>query len=333
MPSDLEILAAEAVGCTLCPLSEGRTNVVFGMGNPAADLVFIGEGPGAEEDKQGLPFVGRSGKLLDKLMLEEISFTRDHCYIANVVKCRPPGNRDPKPDEIESCRPYLEKQLELIDPRVIVTLGNFSSKLLLDTTTGITKLRGRTYTYGDALLIPTFHPSAAPRGGGEPTAKMRSDPVRAKPALCPCGAPGHGAAGGGQADGRDAFGPRAGETRSCAMMRARTKSVEETRQLGSAIAELIQPHDVLLLSGDLGAGKTALVQGLGEALGVRDQITSPTFTLAREYEGRLKLNHIDVYRLERIDEVAARGLPELIDDDSVTFVEWGAAIVSTLPAD
>jgi DNA polymerase len=153
------------------------------MGDPDADLMFVGEGPGAEEDRQGLPFVGRSGKLLDRLMDEEMGLTRDACYIANVVKCRPPDNRDPRPDEIAACRPYLESQIDLIGPRVIITLGNFASKLLLDTTEGITRLRGRTYPYRDAVLVPTFHPAAVLRGGGEPMARMRSDLVRAKQVL------------------------------------------------------------------------------------------------------------------------------------------------------
>ena len=126
----LEALAATASACTLCGLSAGRTTVVFGMGDPHADLMFVGEGPGAEEDRQGLPFVGKSGQLLDQLMAEEMGLHRDRCYIANVVKCRPPGNRDPQPDEITACRPYLDRQIELIDPRVIVTLGRFSSQLL-----------------------------------------------------------------------------------------------------------------------------------------------------------------------------------------------------------
>jgi len=117
------------------------------------------------------------------------------------------------------------------------------------------------------------------------------------------------------------------------MMRAVTRSVEETRGLGAAIAEISQRNDVLLLTGDLGAGKTSFVQGLGAALGVRDRITSPSFTLAREYQGRLKLNHLDVYRLEQIDEVIDLGLPELIDEESVTVIEWGDAIVSALPPD
>ena len=139
---------------------------MFGMGNPSADLMFVGEGPGEQEDRQGLPFVGRSGQLLDRLVLEEMGLTREDLYIANTIKCRPPGNRDPLPDEIESCWPYLEKQLELIDPRVVVTLGNFATKLLLGTTEGISRLRGRSYPYRSGYLVPTFHPSAALRGGG-----------------------------------------------------------------------------------------------------------------------------------------------------------------------
>jgi DNA polymerase len=179
----------EVLGCTRCPLAAGRTNAVFGMGNPDADLVFVGEGPGAEEDKQGLPFVGRSGQLLDRLVLEEMGLTRDDVYIANVVKCRPPNNRDPLPAEIESCRPWLETQLELIAPRVVVTLGNFATKLLLDTTDGITKLRGRTYPFRDGVLVPTFHPAAVLRGGASRMAQMRADLVRAKLALEGAGAP------------------------------------------------------------------------------------------------------------------------------------------------
>jgi DNA polymerase len=157
--------------------------VVFGVGDPHADLMFVGEGPGEQEDLKGEPFVGRSGQLLDKLMLEEIGITRDRCYIANVVKCRAPGNRDPLPDEIASCRPYLEGQLEQIDPRVVVTLGNFATKLLLDTNEGITRVRGRVYPYRSGVLIPTFHPSALLRGGGEAMAQTRADLVRAKLAL------------------------------------------------------------------------------------------------------------------------------------------------------
>ena len=154
-------VAKVASTCTLCRLASGRTNVVFGMGNPAADLMFVGEGPGQQEDLQGLPFVGRSGQLLDRLVLEEMGLTRQDFYIANTVKCRPPGNRDPLPDEIEACWPYLEKQLELVNPKVVVTLGNFATKLLLATAEGISRLRGRVYPYRGGQLVPTFHPSAA----------------------------------------------------------------------------------------------------------------------------------------------------------------------------
>lgn len=175
-----EQLRSDALGCTRCRLCEGRTQVVFGMGDPAADLMFVGEGPGAEEDRQGLPFVGRSGKLLDRLMAEEMGLDRSSVYIANVVKCRPPQNRDPRPDEIDACRPYLEEQIALIDPAVVVTLGNFASKLLLGTSTGITKLRGRAYRWGDRVLVPTLHPAAVLRGGGEAMARVRADLVRAK---------------------------------------------------------------------------------------------------------------------------------------------------------
>jgi DNA polymerase len=176
-------LAREAAGCTLCPLSEGRTQVVFGVGDAGADLLFVGEAPGRDEDLQGEPFVGRSGKLLDRLMAEELGIDRSRCYIANVVKCRPPDNRDPKPAEIAACRPYLAGQIDLIRPVVVVTLGNFATKLLLDTDQGITRLRGAAYPFGDAHLVPTFHPAAALRSGGMVVAQMRSDLVRAKELL------------------------------------------------------------------------------------------------------------------------------------------------------
>ncbi len=194
--SDVEIgslglaeLAGVASGCTLCPLSDGRTNVVFGTGDPNADLMFVGEGPGAEEDKQGLPFVGRSGKLLDELVRQEIGLERSAVYIANVVKCRPPDNRDPLPTEIAACRPYLERQVELVAPRVVVTLGNFAMKVLLDTTEGITRIRGRRYAWGDGVvLVPTYHPAALLRGGGERLAECRADLVRARLSLMEAGA-------------------------------------------------------------------------------------------------------------------------------------------------
>lgn len=178
----LDATRVDALACTRCPLAETRTQVVFGAGNPAAGLMFVGEGPGAEEDRQGIPFVGRAGQLLTKLIVG-IGLTRDDVYIANVVKCRPPDNRDPQPGEIESCRPFLEAQVGFVQPRVVVTLGNFATKLLLDTKTGITKLRGQEYPFGDAVLVPTLHPSAVLRGGGVPLAQTRADFVVAKRAL------------------------------------------------------------------------------------------------------------------------------------------------------
>ncbi len=182
--ASFEELQRQALACTKCPLAtQGRSQVVFGDGDPHADLMFVGEGPGAEEDKQGIPFVGRAGKLLTQL-IEGIGLRRDEVYIANVVKCRPPGNRDPQPDEIESCRPYLEAQLSFIKPTVLVTLGNFATKLLLETKEGITKLRGREFPFGSgAVLMPTLHPAAVLRGGGTTLAQVRADFVLVKRAL------------------------------------------------------------------------------------------------------------------------------------------------------
>jgi len=170
----LRVLGAEANACTACRLADGRTNVVFGDGSPDADLFIIGEAPGRYEDEQGVPFVGASGKLLDRL-LGEIGLAREDVYIGNVVKCRPPGNRDPRPDEIEACKGFLREQLQLIDPAVVLTLGNFSSKLLLKTDTGITRLRGTAYTWWGRYLVPTFHPAAALRGSARVLEDMRYD--------------------------------------------------------------------------------------------------------------------------------------------------------------
>jgi uracil-DNA glycosylase family 4 len=176
-------IARAAETCERCRLAEGRTQVVFGTGNPSAELMFVGEGPGAEEDRQGLPFVGRSGQLLDRLMAEEIGLTREECYIANMVKCRPPQNRDPEPDEIEACRPYLEAQLEFINPAVVVCLGRFAAKSLLGSDQKLTALRGRVYRYRRGFLVPTYHPAAALRGGSTVLAEMRADFIRARAAL------------------------------------------------------------------------------------------------------------------------------------------------------
>ncbi|MEX2650905.1 MAG: uracil-DNA glycosylase [Acidimicrobiia bacterium] len=171
----LEDLRARALVCTDCGLSQTRTNVVFGVGDPQARVMLVGEAPGKNEDLQGEPFVGAAGKLLDTL-LAEIGIQRSEVYIANVIKCRPPGNRDPHPDEIDSCKGYLREQIRLIEPEVVVTLGNFATKLLLNTDIGITRLRGRLHPWWlGSSLVPTFHPAAALRGGDRVTDQMRSD--------------------------------------------------------------------------------------------------------------------------------------------------------------
>jgi len=177
MTKSLDELDKEASGCTRCRLASGRTQVVFGVGNPDADVMFIGEGPGYHEDKQGEPFVGAAGQLLTRL-LGEIGLRREDVYIANTVKCRPPGNRDPLPDELESCRPWLEGQLENIQPRVVVTLGNFATRVILDKPVSISRVRGQRFMVGGRTVIPTFHPAAVLHGGGESGSQMtalRSD--------------------------------------------------------------------------------------------------------------------------------------------------------------
>jgi DNA polymerase len=145
--------------CTRCKLHAlGRRQIVYGVGNPNADLMFVGEAPGADEDIQGEPFVGRAGQLLTKI-IEAIGLRREDVYIANVIKCRPPGNRNPEPDEVQQCEPFLFRQIDTIKPKVIVALGKFAAQSLLRTGDPITRLRGREFTYRDAILMPTYHPA------------------------------------------------------------------------------------------------------------------------------------------------------------------------------
>jgi uracil-DNA glycosylase len=171
--STLQEVAAEASTCTRCRLAAGRTQVVFGVGDPNAGVMFIGEGPGYYEDKQGEPFVGAAGQLLTKLLVE-IGLRREDVYICNVVKCRPPGNRDPLPDEIEACRPYLTAQLEHIRPVLIVTLGNFATRVILGRQVSISRVRGQRFTVDGRAVIPTFHPAAILHGGGEASSQMEA---------------------------------------------------------------------------------------------------------------------------------------------------------------
>jgi uracil-DNA glycosylase len=159
-PEDALREIREDIGdCVRCKLHGlGRTQIVFGVGNPRADLMFVGEAPGADEDIQGEPFVGRAGQLLTKI-IESIGLKREDVYIANVLKCRPPGNRNPEPDEVEQCEPFLLRQIDLVNPKVIVALGKFAAQCLLKTNDPITRLRGREYKYRNAILMPTYHPA------------------------------------------------------------------------------------------------------------------------------------------------------------------------------
>lgn len=167
----LQAAALDASTCTKCRLSEGRTQVVYGVGDPNADLMFIGEAPGFHEDKQGEPFVGAAGQLLNR-MLAEVEIPRERVYINNVILCRPPGNRDPLPDEIEACTPWLTERIEIIDPSVIVTLGNWATRFVLGPQVSISRVRGQRFPWKGRTVIPTFHPAAILHGGGEASNQM-----------------------------------------------------------------------------------------------------------------------------------------------------------------
>jgi uracil-DNA glycosylase family 4 len=187
----LQEAALEASTCVRCRLSQGRTQVVYGVGDPNADLMFIGEGPGYHEDKQGEPFVGAAGQLLNR-MLAEVEIPRERVYINNVVMCRPPGNRDPLPDETEACTPWLTERIELIDPSVIVTLGNWATRFVLGPQVSISRVRGQRFPWKGRTVIPTFHPAAILHGGGESSnqmAALRADFQLMKAALAERPAP------------------------------------------------------------------------------------------------------------------------------------------------
>lgn len=182
--SELLEVFNEARSCVKCPLSESRTQVVFGAGNADADLMFVGEAPGAEEDRQGLPFVGRSGALLTS-MLENAGISRDDIFITNTLKCRPPENRNPTAMEIETCQPWLFEQIRLIEPRVVATLGNFATKLLTGDPTGITRVHGKPQVTQlgarTVFVLPLFHPAAALRGRG--TSELLAADINSLPDL------------------------------------------------------------------------------------------------------------------------------------------------------
>lgn len=166
LKEELESLRREIGDCKRCELHRNRKKIVFGDGNPSSPIVFVGEAPGAEEDEQGLPFVGRAGKLLTE-MIERAGLKRGDVYICNVIKCRPPNNRDPLPEEIEKCSPFLIRQIEIINPRVIVTLGNYAKKVVAGIEEGITKVRGTVVDVGGRKVVPTYHPSFLLRNPGK----------------------------------------------------------------------------------------------------------------------------------------------------------------------
>lgn len=176
-PAALRRVETASAGCTRCKLSRGRTTIVFGAGDPEARLVIIGEGPGEEEDRQGKPFVGRAGQLLTK-MLESVGITREEVYVCNIVKCRPPGNRNPEPEEIAACAPYLAGQLAAIQPGVICALGSFAAQQLLRTREPISRLRGQLHRLGGAVVVPTFHPAFLLRNPGPAYRRQAYDDLK-----------------------------------------------------------------------------------------------------------------------------------------------------------
>jgi DNA polymerase len=167
----LDEAAMDASTCVRCRLSQGRTQVVYGHGDPDADLMFIGEAPGFHEDKQGVPFVGAAGQLLNRLLADS-GIEREDVYINNVILCRPPGNRDPLPDELEACRPWLDERIAIIDPAIIVTLGNWATRYILGSNVSISRVRGQRFPWNGRTVIPTFHPAAVLHGGGENSRQM-----------------------------------------------------------------------------------------------------------------------------------------------------------------
>lgn len=183
MTDPLALLAEEIASCRACALGALRTHVVVGEGRVPSDLMVIGEGPGEREDALGRPFVGRSGALLDRLIVEELGRARSEVYIANIVKCRPPGNRDPRPEEAASCRPFLDRQLELVRPRLVILLGRIATSFVLELGSPLSAVRGRLLERDGVVWLPTFHPAAALRGGAARLTEMRVDFATARLAL------------------------------------------------------------------------------------------------------------------------------------------------------
>ncbi len=313
-------------------LPRTRTQVVVGSGHPDADLMFVGEAPGYHEDRQGTPFVGQAGKVLEPL-LGTIGLTRPDVYIANVLKCRPPGNRDPQPDEIAACEGHLFSQVELIRPRVICTLGNFATKLLSGQPHGITRVHGRAQPRRiagvDLVLYPIFHPAAAlytpammetlradfaqapgaalDGARGEPWRRCRRRPRPRRPRRSPSQSP---------------------NTRSWV-----SSSPEETEQAGRGRGgACLRPGDVVHVAGELGVGKTVFVRGACRALGVEGPVTSPTYTVGNLYSTasgpRRPSRPLPLGRASR-----SRRPPtsSRTSTGTICFVEWPEAGAGVLP--
>ena len=298
--------------------------------------MFVGEAPGFHEDKNGVPFVGQAGKLLETL-LNGIGLSRADVYIANVLKCRPPGNRDPQPEEIEACESHLFHQIELIRPTLVATLGNFATKLLSGKPTGITRVHGipQQVTLGgnEVVLYPLYHPAAALY-----TRSMLSvleEDFRRIPELL------------GLHDRR----ARAGRARGRAGARARARALARAdrparpllaswrsapapprrrRRSPRAWRRELAPGDVVTISGELGSGKTTFVRGACRALGVTAPVTSPTYTIGHRYEGAPDVSHLDLYRFTAVSQ-AEWGDLEPYFDDAIVFVEWPEAAGAGLP--
>ena len=282
--------------------------------------MFVGEAPGRDEDLQGEPFVGRSGKLLDRLVAEEMGMDRSQFYIANVVKCRPPDNRDPRAEEIAACRPYLVAQLELIAPAVVVTLGNFATKLLLDTDRGITQVRGASYPMGAYQLVPTYHPAAALRSGGVLLAEMRADLVRAKQLH------GWSLVTGGRA--RPVTAADAGRQRGVLGWPPDrpTRPGPWPRPWPPCAA----PATSSCWSVTWAPARRSSPRGSAPGWGSPARSPAPPSRWSGQYpvpdrSGLRTFVHADVYRLDRLHEVVDLGLGELVEEGGVALVEWGEA--------
>lgn len=314
----LDDLRTHIGDCHRCPLGDTRTTLVFGVGDPRADVLFIGEAPGRSEDLRGEPFVGAAGQLLDEL-LSSAGMRRQEVYIANILKCRPPGNRDPLAEEIDTCTPFLREQVRLIHPRVIVTLGNYATRFVLKMDTGITRLRGTVQKAGAFPVMPIFHPAAALYDRTK--RDVLFEDFRQLRALLDTPAPSEPVQG-------SLF-----EGYSMAVLRMRTTAAAATIAAGRSLAAILRAGDVLLLAGDLGAGKTALAKGVAQGLDVEEPVTSPTFNILLVHRGRLTLNHFDLYRLETAGQLEDIDYWGTLESGGVSIVEWGDRFSEAAPVD